>query len=63
MRKILALALLAMLALTASLAITGCGQKSSETTTNESTMPPPEADTSGSMMPDTSMTPDTTMQH
>jgi hypothetical protein len=64
MRKILALAMVALLAMTFALAVVGCGQKAQESTT-ETTMPPPDAmiDTSG-MMPDTGMTmPDTTVQH
>lgn len=62
MRKILALAMVALLALSVAFAIVGCGQKSQETTTtDQSTMPPPETpmDTS-TMMPDT-MVSDTTV--
>ena len=63
MRKILALAMVALLAMTFALAVVGCGQKAQESTT-ETTMPPPEAgiDTLG-MPTDTSMVPDTTVQH
>lgn len=63
MRKILALAMVAMLSLAVALAAIGCGQKEESTTTTEQTPPPVETgmDTS-SMMPDT-MASDTSMVH
>jgi hypothetical protein len=62
MRKILALAMVALLALTVALAAVGCGKKTQEST-QEMTPPPETAPDTSMMMPDTSMTPDTSMQH
>lgn len=64
MRKILALAMVALLAMTVAFAAVGCGQKT-DTSTTETTTPSSETpmDTS-MMMPDTSaMLSDTTMPH
>ena len=59
MRKLFALAMVAVLSLTIALAAVGCGQKSSETTTTEST-PPAEQ----TMPADTGMgAADTSMSH
>ena len=63
MRKILALVMIALLAMTIALAVIGCGQKKEEAT---ETTPPPGAETSmdtTSMMSDTSMNADTSMSH
>jgi len=58
MRKIFALAVIALLGLVLALAAVGCGQKAEETTTE--TTPPVETMPDTSMMSDTSMA-DTTM--
>jgi hypothetical protein len=61
-RKLIALIMVALLALTVALAAVGCGQKSSETT---ETTPPPESGTMANpdsmAMDSTGM--DTTMHH
>jgi uncharacterized lipoprotein YehR (DUF1307 family) len=54
MRKMTALTMLALLALTTAFALMGCGQKSQETTTTEQA-PPPETTMPESTMTDTSM--------
>lgn len=55
MRKMLALATMALLALTMAIAAVGCGQKADETTTTDTT---PPIETS---MPDTGAMMDTTV--
>lgn len=60
MRKFFALSMVALLALTLALAVVSCGQKQEETpaATSTETTPAP-ADTSASMMADTTMHADT----
>ena len=58
MRKNLALAMVALLALTLALAAVGCAQKKAE----EMTPPAMEADTTSMMQDTTTMVPDTTVQ-
>jgi len=56
MRKIFALAMVALLSLTIALAVVGCGQKTESTSTETSTPPAettPPADSAGAMMSDT----------
>jgi hypothetical protein len=66
MRRIFALAMVALLAVTMAFAVIGCGQKHEESTPAESTTPPAESsmpDTGmGGMSSDTSMA-DTSMSH
>ena len=59
MRKLFALALIALLALGLSMSLMSCGQRESTTTTEETT---PPAETPPMEMPDTTAV-DTTMQH
>ena len=62
MRKFLALAMMALLALTIAFAAVGCGQKTDETTTTETTPPVETSMPDTGMMGDTTVM-DTTMQH
>ena len=62
MRKIFALAMVALLALTIALAAIGCGKKAEETTpSSETTTPPAETSMDTTMKTDTSMHADTSM--
>ena len=66
MRKIFALAMVALLALTVALAAVGCGQKAEETgsTTTETTPPMESTPMDTTMMDTTNMLSDTSsMQH
>jgi hypothetical protein len=58
MRKLLALALVAVLSTTVALAVVGCGKKAEETPADTSTS---TMSTDSSMMADTSMNADSTM--
>ena len=60
MRRLFALAVVALLALTVALAAVGCGKKAEETTSTPETTPSSEPMMSDTMMSDTGMT-DTTM--
>jgi len=60
MRRLFALAVVALLAMTVVLAAVGCGQKAQETTSTPETTPSSETMMSDTMMSDTGMT-DTTM--
>jgi len=62
MRKLSALAMVALLALTTAFAVVGCGAKQEPAATSTETMPPSET-MSESTMTDTSMMADTSMSH
>lgn len=60
MRKLFALAMVALLAMTVALAVVGCGQKAEEATPPAAEMP---ADTAASMPMDSTAAPVDTMAH
>jgi hypothetical protein len=57
MRKMFALAMVALLALTLALSVAGCGKKAEETPASSETMPPAD----NSMMSDSTMHSDSAM--
>lgn len=60
MRKLLALAMVALLAGFIALAAVGCGQKAEDTSTTTTTPPPVETPMDSMMSDTTMMSPDTT---
>ena len=63
MRKLSALAMVALLSLTIAFAVMGCGAKKDESATTETTPPPAETSMDTSMAMDSSMHADTSMGH
>jgi hypothetical protein len=55
MRKLVAVTMVALLALTLALVVVGCAQKAEDTTPAETSMPPAETTMPESTMADTSM--------
>ena len=63
MRKFLALALVALLALTMAVAVVGCAQQEQTATPESSPMSEPMMQDTSSMMADTMMSDTSSMQH
>jgi hypothetical protein len=63
MRKLFALAMVALLAMTVALAVVGCGQKAEETTPPAAEQTTPPADSAAAMPTDSTAAPVDTMAH